>query len=251
MVEKRVDGGGGGGGGGGGLQPPRWLRLCASSDATVFFLGIDTPRPSRFDLTIATIREKNTNPVQYTKGKNFWRFRPNDFSRKQCARLTAFSSVAVLLPLLFFSSRPRYVLFWNQLALLAVAWTHFDAKISFGIKLQKKERRRITEAAPPTSSLVFMQRLSGASSQAAEDIADLLPKENQSKSDPHHQPIGHTDVRHSASVLHRCTPEFVPEGQQLIASRPYFRLPGCPLGSTTITSRRQTSLTWVSWRRAS
>ena len=26
-----------------------WLRLWASNEATVFFLGIDTPRPSRLD----------------------------------------------------------------------------------------------------------------------------------------------------------------------------------------------------------
>ena len=39
----------------------RWLRLCASNDATVFFFGIDTPRPNRLDCVTNNNNNNNNN----------------------------------------------------------------------------------------------------------------------------------------------------------------------------------------------
>ena len=44
----------------------RWLRLCASRDATVFFFGIDTPRPNRLDCN----NNNNNNSININNNIN-------------------------------------------------------------------------------------------------------------------------------------------------------------------------------------
>ena len=47
----------------------RWLRLCASNDATVFFFGIDTPRPNRLDCVTNNNNNNNNKLINNQSNK--------------------------------------------------------------------------------------------------------------------------------------------------------------------------------------